>query len=300
MGVVNALARLSRPSGGFAMVAIDQREALRGMLAKGMGVSADSVEDGALIDFKVSAASHLSPHASALLMDAQWGAGPVLDAKVLDSRSGMIVAVDRLVGPKGGAATATEIDETVDVVKWRDLGADAFKFLVFWSDDRDLGKEAEMTERFIQSCRLAGVPAVLEVIVRPPSSNPAGYDMGDGLTAAAAWSSGFGPDLYKAQVPYYGEESCQDAQIISCSRAITNSIHCPWVVLSNGVKAANFSRAVRLSCAGGASGFLAGRAVWADVVESGNYLEGLEKVSVPRLTELTRIVDECVKTRDGV
>lgn len=40
----------------------------------------------------------------------------------------------------------------------------------------------------------------------------------------------------------------------------------PWVILSSGVDADIFGRAVSIAMKGGASGFLAGRAVWASVV----------------------------------
>jgi sulfofructosephosphate aldolase len=66
------------------------------------------------------------------------------------------------------------------------------------------------------------------------------------------------------------------------------------VVLSSGVPADLFPRAVELACAEGASGFLAGRAVWASVIGSDDIERDLREVSVPRLQRLAEIVDAAV------
>ena len=60
------LARLARPSGALAMVAIDQRESLRGMFA---AVTGGAVDDGTLIRFKETVTEILAPLASAMLFD---------------------------------------------------------------------------------------------------------------------------------------------------------------------------------------------------------------------------------------
>lgn len=54
---------ITRASGGFAMLAVDQREAMRMMFAAA-GAPAP-VADSVLTDFKVNAAKALSPYASA-------------------------------------------------------------------------------------------------------------------------------------------------------------------------------------------------------------------------------------------
>lgn len=64
-----SLAALACPSGAFAMLAIDQREALRAMLAKH---ATEPVSDQAVTDFKLAVTRALSPHASAILLDKQF------------------------------------------------------------------------------------------------------------------------------------------------------------------------------------------------------------------------------------
>jgi sulfofructosephosphate aldolase len=65
----------------------------------------------------------------------------------------------------------------------------------------------------------------------------------------------------------------------------------PWVVLSNGVELDNFPGAVEAACKAGASGFLAGRAIWSDLVLEDDPAPRLREVALPRLERLAAIVD---------
>jgi sulfofructosephosphate aldolase len=61
---------LARPGGGFAMVAMDQRESLRAMFdAAGAGRPPDDV----LVRFKTDVAETLGPLASGFLIDRHYG-----------------------------------------------------------------------------------------------------------------------------------------------------------------------------------------------------------------------------------
>ena len=71
----------------------------------------------------------------------------------------------------------------------------------------------------------------------------------------------------------------------------------PWVILSSGVAPDLFPRAVRAAMQAGASGFLAGRAVWASVVGLPDTCRMLEELSIPRVKRLGEIVDEMMATR---
>ena len=56
-----------------------------------------------------------------------------------------------------------------------------------------------------------------------------------------------------------------------------------------------FNDAVKACAIGGASGFLAGRAVWADIVGSADIPKALREVSIPRLKALAEVVDTYAK-----
>jgi len=280
------LARIARASETFAMVAVDQREALRGMFA---AHQSEPVPDSMLAQFKVDVAEVLSPYGSALLVDEQFGLKPIMDAGVLNPTCGLIVAMDELIGPPGGAAVDTAIDHAVDPQRVKEIGGAALKLLVFYRPDDDPETRNKLAIEFVSACEKVGLPSVLEIICRPGKDATA-FNREQALIDAAAEAATWNPSLYKAEVPYYGKG---DPKLITeASKKISDAIGRPWVVLSNGVAAEDFADAVKASCLGGASGFLAGRAIWADVVGLPNYKEELVNRSIARLTHLCEIVDE--------
>jgi len=74
------LSALTRPSGAFAMLAVDQREALRNMLAEGAEAP---VTDAEVTDFKLAATRALTPYASAVLLDKQFVLDQAIAAHVV-------------------------------------------------------------------------------------------------------------------------------------------------------------------------------------------------------------------------
>ena len=85
------------------------------------------------------------------------------------------------------------------------------------------------------------------------------------IVEAAAELSPLGPSLYKVQVPSGRQGHARTSSRRACTE-LGEAITGPWVVLSQGVDRDDFLGAVRAACRGGASGFLAGRALWSDVV----------------------------------
>jgi len=281
------LGEIARSSGAFAMVAIDQRESLRAMFAERLP---GEIALGQRVAFKVAVARILSPHASAMLIDAPEGLDPILDARALDPGCGLIVAADELVQPIGGAVEDTRLDLAVDLAAAAERGAVAAKLLVIWKPDRSAEQRAELVGRFLERSRAAGLPGIVEGVVRPPAGveEPDWSEREGALLEATAELGAHRPDLYKAQVPHYGRGD-PHAIVESCRR-MTKSLPCPWVVLSSGVSIEDFPGAVDAACRGGASGFLAGRAVWRDAIGP-DPEPALHERSVPRLRRLGGIVD---------
>ena len=282
-----ALTHLARPSGALAMVAVDQREALRGMFAAHQSTP---VPDSQLTQFKVDVARELSPFASALLVDQEFGIDAIINQKVLAPTCGLIAAADLLVGPAGGAATDTAVDKDVDPLRMRDIGSVGLKFLVLWRNDESPESRLKLVDEFNQLCEKSGLPSIIEVIVKPPTDSSRSFDREEELVIAAKEAANWKADLYKAEVPFHGEGDL--VAITRNAQRITEAVGTPWVVLSNGVKAPFFADAVKACAQGGASGFLAGRAVWADIVGSADIPAALREVSIPRLEKLAEIVDQ--------
>ena len=284
------LTKLARPSGALAMVAVDQREALRGMFA---AHQTTPVPDSQLTQFKVDVARELSPFASALLVDQEFGIDAIINQKALTGGCGLIAAADLLVGPPGGAATDTAIDPDVDPIRMRDIGSVGLKFLILWRNDESPDVRAQLVEDFNKLCKVSGLPSIIEIIVKAPTDTSKSFNREEELIIAAKEAATWKPDLYKAEVPFHGEGDL--SAITKNAERISEAIGSPWVVLSNGVKQPFFNDAVKACAIGGASGFLAGRAVWADIVGSVDIPKALREVSIPRLKALAEVVDTYAK-----
>jgi sulfofructosephosphate aldolase len=282
-----SLDRLARPSGGFAMVAMDQRESLRAMFAEHLP---EPITLERRVRFKVAVAAILSPHASAMLLDAGEGLEPVVAAGALAPSCGLIVAADELVQPHGGPVDDTRLDRSIDLGHAAERGAAGAKLLVIWRPDRAEAARAELVEEFLAVARSAGLAAIVEGVVRPPGAvDEADWtEREDALLEATRELGAHRPDLYKAQVPLSGLGD--PAEVTALSQRLTRVLLCPWVVLSSGVAIDDFAGAVESACLGGASGFLAGRAIWRDaLVEDPE--PALRERAVPRLRGLAAIVD---------
>lgn len=285
-----SLSGLARTTGTLSMVAVDQREALRGMFAAHQSTP---VPDSQLTQFKVDVARELSPFASALLVDQEFGIDAIVEQRALATNCGLIAAADLLIGPAGGAATDTAVDKDVDPLRMKQIGAVGLKFLILWRNDDDPEDRARLAAEFNALCEVSGLPSIIEVIVKPPKDSSRTFNREEELIIAAKEAASWQPDLYKAEVPFHGEGDL--SKITKNAERISEAINRPWVVLSNGVKQPFFSDAVKACAQGGASGFLAGRAVWADIVGAPDIPQALREISIPRLHQLGEIVDTYAK-----
>lgn len=200
-----AYASLTRPSGAFAMLAVDQREALRAMFAERYGRAV--VTDDELTAFKVETVRKLSPHASAVLLDRQFALDAVLEADVLAPGCGLIAAADEFTSDEREYVAAVHIDDAVVPAEVKAAGAVALKLLVLWRPDESPDARIAMTEDFVGRCRDAGLVSIVEPVSRMPKGGSPWTveDWNDGVFAAARELGGLGQDLYKAEVPLHGE-----------------------------------------------------------------------------------------------
>jgi sulfofructosephosphate aldolase len=273
---------LARGSGTFLMVAMDQRESLRTMLAE----HGHDATDERIVQFKLAVTRELSPHASALLVDSEYGwFDRIVSEQLVAPSCGLIMAVDALNQQPGQIVEDTSLDETVDVAAAAAAGVIALKLLVIWRDDAERARRVEMSHAFSDLARRHGLLSVLEPVVRGPE----GFDREGSIVEAARELSSTGCDLYKCQVPLAGKGD--PAEITRWAREIDAATACPWVVLSQGVDPADFPAAVEAACKGGASGMLAGRAVWTATLGADDPAELLREHSVSRLEQLGAIVD---------
>lgn len=283
---------ITRPSGGFAMLAVDQREAMRLMFAA--AGAPQPVADRVLTDFKVNAARTLSPFASAILVDQQFCYRQVVEQQAIAPSCGMIVAADAFIPGNGIPVDSVIIDKTVDPQAVKRDGAKALKLLVLWRSDEDADQRLAMVREFNQLCHANGLVSIIEPVVRPPRRGDK-FDREQAIIDAAKELGDSGADLYKVEMPRCGKGDTQT--LLAASQRLNDHIAMPWVILSSGVDEKLFPRAVRVAMSAGASGFLAGRAVWSSVVGLPDTELMLRDVAAPKLQRLGDIVDEMMAAR---
>jgi len=286
------LTDIARPCGGFAMLAVDQREAMRLMFAA--AGEPQPIADRTLTDFKVTATKILTPYASAVLADRQFCLDEIVKQRVVAPSCGLIVAADEFLPGNGIPVDTVQIDRSIDPNAVRAQGAKALKLLVLWRSDEDPQQRLAMVADFVALCRSAGLISIIEPVVRPPRRGWT-FDREEAIVQAATELGATQADLYKAEMPLGGKGN--EKQLLSSALRLNAQMKMPWVILSSGVDANLFGRAVRIAMAAGASGFLAGRAVWASVIGAPDIGDMLRDVSVPRLQRLAEIVDEAMSAR---
>ena len=288
------LAALTRPSGAFAMLAVDQREALRVMLSEGSEEATQPVSDAEVTDFKLAATRILTPYASAVLLDKQFVLDQAIEAHAVADSCALIVAADEFIPGPTEVVTDVRIDRAVDPAHYAAAGAVAMKLLVLYRPDESPDARISMVGEFVQRCQGAGLVSIIEPVSRGPRSGAA-FDWNAGVLAAARELGNLGADLYKAEVPGHG--SGDESAIRRDCAAITEAVASPWVVLSSGVDADLFPAAVSLAVSEGASGFLAGRAVWKASLSAADREQALRTDAVHRLQTLVETVDHALAAR---
>lgn len=278
---------LTRQSGGLAMLAIDQREALRNMMQQALGQK--FVDDETVRRFKVNAARILSPYASAVLVDQQFCLDAIVQEKAIAPTSNMIVSGDLFIPGNGIPVDDVAIDPAIDAQKVREQGGKALKLLVLYRSDESAESRLQLVADFVKKCRSAGLVSIIEPVVRPPRHH-AEFDKEKCILAAAKELGSTEADIYKSEMPLGGVGTF--AQLKDSAARLNDLIGMPWVILSSGVAPDLFPRAVRAAMQAGASGFLAGRAVWSSVVGKPDQEMMLQDLAVPRLKRLGEIVDE--------
>ena len=286
------LKEIARPSGGFAMLAVDQREAMRTMFSA--AAVKGPVTDQHLTDFKVNAAKILSPFASAILVDQQFCYRQILEQQAVAKSCATIVAADDFIPGNGIPVDSVRIDKNIDPQALKRDGAKALKLLVLWRSDEDSQQRLQMVHEFNQLCHSQGLLSIIEPVVRPPRRGDK-FDREQAILDAAKELGDSGADLYKVEMPLYGKRT--QSELLAAAQKLNDQISMPWVILSSGVDEKLFPRAVRIAMQAGASGFLAGRAVWSTVVGLPDTELMLSDVSAPKLQRLSDIVDEMMARR---
>lgn len=288
IGKQRGLARLADADGHFTMVALDQRPPMVQAIATARGIAPDQVGFADMLAAKRMLVQALSDEASSMLFDPNFAVPAALD--LLPARTGLIVTLEehRFADTAGGRKSRSIDNWTVD--KIRRMGGDAVKVLAWYRPDATadvLAHQRDYVRTVGAECRRHDIPFVLELLVYPfPDSAGHTTDYVESADKRADLviesvrefaKPEYGVDLYKletplpaASLPEPGDNAAAQAAGAAFAEVgrICADAGIPWVLLSGGAAPDQFQRVLRYSYAAGAQGFLAGRTIWLDAVQS--------------------------------
>jgi tagatose 1,6-diphosphate aldolase len=278
LGKLRGMQRIVAPNGMINACALDVLDYLVNLL-NSRGRPSDHA---AISGIKRDLITALAPHASAVLLDAQYGLQSVA-AGALPASTGLIVTIEDedydTVSPTAGRRTIFRDGWSVEQIKL--AGADVAKLLWFYRPDRDeetAEHQRNVLAQVAAECDAVSIPLVVEPIWYPypdeDATTPEWRNRRiDGIVESALKSAELGADLVKAEFPGYLDSPAGVATATAACEEIGQELSVPWITLSGGVPFATFAEQVAVSCRAGASGFLAGRAVWQDTVDATTPIE---------------------------
>jgi tagatose 1,6-diphosphate aldolase len=278
-GKLAGLKSISDARGVIAALALDQRGILRTAIAKAENV--DDVPASAVEEFKIHVTSALTAHASAILLDPEYG----LPASKHRNSAGLLLAYEQSCYDAAPPRLPILYDHW-SVRRVKEAGADCIKILLHYTpfDSPEINDlKRAFTERVGDECRANDIPFVLELL---------GYDQnGKEKTAEYArvkpeivarsmeefGKPRYGVDLLKVEIPvqmqfvagtscFCGEQSHSHSEAKQAFASVAAATDKPFVYLSAGVSNAQFIETLELVAESGSrfNGILCGRATWQD------------------------------------
>ncbi len=286
-GKLKHMNALSNEAGVIAAAAMDQRGSLTKGIAAAKGIPQDQVTDQQMEEFKTAVTRILTPHATAILLDPEWGL-PAAAAR--SANAGLLLAYEKTGYEATDKHRMPDLLPHLSAKRIVDMGADAVKILLYYTpyspaDVNDI-KHA-FIERIGAECAAFDIPFFLEFV---------GYDENGadekGLEYAKKKPSvvkgamvefskpQYQVDVLKVEVPinpayvegsraFKGQVAYTRAQALDLFRECADEASKPFIYLSAGVTNEIFIENLEFAAASGTdySGVLCGRATWLDGVK---------------------------------
>ncbi|MGI9402648.1 MAG: tagatose 1,6-diphosphate aldolase [Rhizobiaceae bacterium] len=277
-GKLWGMRRMADANGHFKMTAVDQRPPIKNAIAKHYGTSEAPFEDVAR--FKALLIEVLQSESTAMLLDPHYAIPVGLDR--LDPGKGLIVTLeDSLFEESDGGRISSEIDDW-SVEKIKRMGGDAVKVLAWYRPDAKQSvkrRQQEFIRRIGEACAQYDIPFLFELLVYPLAEDEdqtrdyvemSGKHADHVLESVAEFAKPeYGVDVFKlespvnaAKVPGVGNEGWEKVQAVFDEMGRLAGR--PWVMLSAGANKDAFRNIMTHAYQAGASGYLAGRAIWLD------------------------------------
>jgi tagatose 1,6-diphosphate aldolase len=266
--------------GVIAAAAMDQRGSLQKSLAKEKG---GEVGDAMIEEFKALVTEVLTQHASAILLDPEWGLGP---SKKRAKGSGLLLAYEKTGYDAQTPGRLPDLLDVWSVRRLKDAGADCIKILLYYAPS-DVPKindhKHAWVERIGDECVANDIPFFLELIGYEGGLDEKGLEYAKKKPAVVTASvAEFSKDRYhvdvlKIEVPinmkFVGGTKANTGQTAytrdEAKQLFLESAKAagkPFIYLSAGVSNEEFTETLELAADSGVnfSGVLCGRATWKD------------------------------------
>ena len=285
-GKQKGLTAVADSRGIIAALAIDQRSALRSLFSRAKGVAPAEVPPENLSQFKEAVSAILTPHASAILLDPEYG---LPAAAKRAANAGLLLAYEQTGYDKNMPGRIPRLLDGWSVNRLIEAGANAVKLLLYYSSRSSVetnDSKYAFVEKVGAECAASDVPFFLELVSYGENMDEKGIEFARiKHEVVAAGMKEFSKPQYHVDVLKVGmpvnlsfvEGSPSSAGEILYKReqvkqyfllaAACASI--PFIYLSEGVSNATFQFGLQLAAEAGAkfSGVLCGRATWKDGVE---------------------------------
>jgi tagatose 1,6-diphosphate aldolase len=298
IGKLRDLQQIADKKGILTVCALDHRESLRRALNE---KNPDAVSYQDMVQFKLDLCRIVSPLASAVLLDPIYGAAQAIEASALSGQTGLLVSVE-MTGYRGeSTARITEVLPDWGIKKVKRMGASAVKLLIYFRPDvKDVAsKQLDLVKELADDCIKEDIPLLVESVSYPTAvekTHPEEFSKKkpDLVLEAARQLTVLPIDILKSEFPADISYEKDEGRLQAYCQQLTQVSRLPWVLLSAGVSYEEFKQEVEIACKAGASGFMAGRALWQEATRVKSREERLSffrNQTVARLKELADIAD---------
>jgi tagatose 1,6-diphosphate aldolase len=279
-GKLAGMKAVSDSRGVIAAAAMDQRGSLQKALAKEKGGDVDGT---ALEEFKVLVTEVLTRHASAILLDPEFG---IPASKRRSGKAGLLMAYEKTGYDKTGPGRLPDLLDEWSVRRLKEAGADCIKILLYYTpeDPKHVNDiKHAWVERIGDECRANDIPFFLEFIGYEEGIDEKGVDFAKKKPQIVRGSMAeftkdrYGVDVMKVEMPinmkfvegtksFGGQTAYSKQEAMDHFRRTADVATRPFIYLSAGVSNAEFTESLELAGEAGTrySGVLCGRATWKD------------------------------------
>jgi tagatose 1,6-diphosphate aldolase len=281
-GKFNGITACADARGVIAAAAMDQRGSLQKAIAKARGEGA-SVTAEDLTQFKTAVTKVLTRHASAILLDPEYGL-PALAYK--DPKAGVLLAYEKTGYDATVPGRLPDLLSEWSVRRLVEAGANAIKILLYYNPDEPASintiKHA-FIERVGAECQALDVPFFLEPVYYDDALDSKGIELARRKPANVARIMAefsqprYGVDVLKVEIPvnlqfvegtraFAGTAAYTRQEALRHFREAASAASKPFIYLSAGVSDEVFRESLELAAEAGTnfSGVLCGRATWQD------------------------------------